>query len=505
MDGLFSSGGSAFGGMDSSGESPGDTGVVKNVICFAGNVTYSCFDDDLNSTHVTPQRWMTSDEQSGMATAIVLLIYVLIGLPLNLFIVVSMLWKKLYRQPAHILLLNLALNEFFMCATYLPINIISGFAGEYIFGSNDIQRCHVCQTGIIFVIFLNFGLHILAFISLDRFLFFRFPFQYTKYVTIKTTVVTVVLLWIFCIVISIPPLFGFGEYRFTQSISTCSLYFLDTSGVTDNVFYEVFAILEAFVFPVTLLVVTSVGMITIVCKQLKKIYGSYNLEAMGEETEGRLRREKGKKRFQVVKVYGAIMLSNLLTWSPNVLNIAVIFAFCERPFRIKHEFFISNYLLVLSSVVIHPLLQTGLIPEIRRTLTAPFRKKKNQLVKTLELSGSSFISLNKRKKSRSKQGQDSEKTAVNRGACNGNGVNGLDRTTSPINSGPTDSRSGCGLCRCCVSKPQPSVSNKLATMGSPTPSLNKELEGCDLGILTPTSPSSPASSIPSSPVPPEST
>lgn len=118
----------------------------------------------------------------------------------------------------------------------------------------------------------------------------------------------VALLWIYCIAISIPPLFGFGEIRFTHSISTCSLYFIDSSGVTDNIFYEVFSILEALLLPIPLLMVTNIGMIIIVYRHLKSRSGRSN----GNNREAK-EKHKSKIHFQLVKVYGAIFLSNLIT------------------------------------------------------------------------------------------------------------------------------------------------------------------------------------------------
>ena len=472
--------------MENSSSGPGPS--LPNIICYGGNVTYSCFDDDLDSEFVTPGRWTTYDPDSGLATAIFFLVYMVIGLPCNLFIMVSMIWKKLYRQPAHILLLNLALNDFLMCATFIPINVISGFAGEFIFGSNDVTRCHVCQIGVIFVIFTNFNLHILPFLSLDRFLFFRFPFHYKKYVTIKTTVVAVVLLWIFCIAISLPPIFGFGEIRFTQSISTCTVYLLDSNGITDNIFYEVFAILEAFVFPIPLLIVTTMGMVKIVWKQLKKTYGMYDVEAMGggKETEKRMRQQRSKKKLRIVKVYGAILISNLITWTPNIVNLSVIFAHCRRPVRIPHPFFVSNYIAFTASVVIHPVLQVWLIPEIRRSITAPCSSRTNHPPPpNMELSRTSVLgnakSFLKRKLSTTKTANDSR---------NETSPNGLERNVS--SKGLLGSKqSAAGLCVCCVRQPQEQayVSNQLA-LESPS-TIHRELHTNDTSLPSPNSPTPP--------------
>ena len=337
---------------------------------------YSCNDENLNTSHVTSVRWQTTTPNSALATATVLFIYMVIGIPSNLLIIVSILWKKLYRQPTHILLLNLAINDLLMCCTYILINCVSAVSGEFIFGSNDITRCQVCKTGVIFVIFAHFNLYVLALLSLDRFLFIRLPFKYNRIVNIKTTLLTVICTWILCTLISIPPLFGFGEIRFTSIISTCSLYFLDQTNLTRNIYYEVFSIVQSFALPIPVLAVTNIWVLCIVQKQFKKIYKkTQKLEENGNKDKYRagiqqkLNKTKNKKQLRLVKIYGAILIANLVTWMPSVINTIGIFVAIYRQVIIPNGFFVTNYLFFLSQVVIHPLLQAWLIPDIRKLFT----------------------------------------------------------------------------------------------------------------------------------------
>ena len=342
---------------------------------------YSCNDDNLNSTGVTDVRWRTTTPNSALATAVVLLIFMVIAIPANLFILVMMVWKKLYHQPTHILLFNLALNDLLMSSTYLPINFISAIAGEFIFGGDDVTRCAVCKTGVIFIIFAHFNLYILALISLDRFLFIKLPFKYSRIVTVKSTLVVVVITWIFCVLISIPPVFKFGEIRFTSVISTCSLYLLSGTDVALNIYYEVFSIAQTFLIPVPILIVTNVWVICIVRKQFKKIYKTrQTMEEKGNIAKYRsglkhkLNRQKNKRQLRLVKIYLVILISNLLTWMPNIVNTIGLFIVIYKQVIIPNGFFVSNYLFFLSQVILHPLIQTWLIPDIKKTLTGIWAK-----------------------------------------------------------------------------------------------------------------------------------
>lgn len=358
-----------------------DSNSSARAICSSGNFDYSCFDDDLNYTGVTRARWVSSSTDTATATASILLLYLLIGLPCNFMIIVGILWKKLYYEPVHILLLNLALNDLLMCMTYIPINIISGFAGEFIFGANDVTRCHVCQIGVVLAIFTEINLHLVALMSLDRFIFFQFPFSHPRLVTVKTTVAAVVATWMYCILISIPPLFQFGEIRFTHSISTCNIYLLDRTKLTYNIFFVVFIIVEAFVFPIPILAISNGGVLYLVCKHINKVYGTSpqgnQSSVKAEAGEGKTRTDiKKEKQMRLFGVYGAILISNLMTWAPLVVNVSFIFAFCERPFVIPHGLFTSNYIFFVSNVVVHPLLQAYLIPDIRNMFLKCCRRPK---------------------------------------------------------------------------------------------------------------------------------
>ncbi len=366
---------------------------------------FSCHDQDISSDELTPLRWISPDPQSSLATGIVLLIYTVIGVPMILFIIIVILYKKLYKQPTHIVFLALAFNDLFMCLTYFPFNIISAFAGEFIFGSDDLTRCRVCKIGFIFPLFIHINVFFVALLSLDRFIFIRFPLYYPRLVTVKTTIVAVVVIVIVCIIISVPPLFGFGEIRFTHSISTCSLYLLGLNPISGipNIHYEIFSIVVCIAGPVVVLLVTNTWLVSIVQKQLSKLYKTNKEDKKSKDPVVVSEYDtavsaKNKKQWQLVKVFGGILVVNLLTWLPTILNVSVLLALNQNFFSIPHGFFVTLYLLFCSQVFLHPLLKIYLIPDIRQTVSGYTGKKLRRRRATLQLnrSNSVFVSEPKR-------------------------------------------------------------------------------------------------------------
>ena len=135
------------------------------------------------------------------------------------------------------LLLNLTIT---FSLLVMPFNIFVGIKGEYVFGNSDQQRCAVCQTGIFVIILPWVSLHTLALISVDRFIYLKRPMKYSTIVTKWRMLVTIAVMWVFCTVLFLPPLFGFGEINFSYTVATCTLKFVGKTHIAPNYNYICF-------------------------------------------------------------------------------------------------------------------------------------------------------------------------------------------------------------------------------------------------------------------------
>ena len=325
---------------------------------------YSCFDGNLSDNSSTPEFWDVPEKYrpASLTTAVFTLIFILVGLPGNTLIIVSILWQRLYRESTHILLLNLAVADLLVCAMVMPLTVVSGFAGNFILGDSDHSKCRWCQTGIIFVALCLFSLHALALLSVDRFVFVKFPLKYHKFVTVQRTVICVVVLWVVCFVISVFPLFGFGDVRFLQTVSTCSL-----NVYGKNLVYLLILTAESF-FPLSVLVITNIWLICIIQKHFRKMYvarKANNDHQLALSISRRLREEKNYKQLQLTRIFGATFLSNFLTWFPLVCWSLAAKVSIQTIGLVSEWIFVFVYLSLTSSAVLHPLIQASLIPEVR--------------------------------------------------------------------------------------------------------------------------------------------
>lgn len=320
-----------------------------------------------NSSHdfITEDKWLLKGEEivNGQLIAAVLILMVLIGLPSNTLVIVAIVRKQLYHQPTFILLLNLALIDVLLCMLVLPVNIISGFAGEFFFGDNDHTRCQVCQVGVIFTTLTFLSLYSMSLISLDRFLFIRRPLKYEQMLTVKRTVIIVLGTWLLCIVISILPIFGFGHIDFAKRTALCTVncagnirYLLVLSGLS--------------LLPLTVLIVTNVWLIVIVQKHIRQIYTTHDSCLSSTEKEIKLRNlvrrikeRRNQKQLHLVRVFGAIFATNICTWLP--ILVVTISCSALNMESVPLPFVTFSYLALVSQSVLHPILEASLVRDIR--------------------------------------------------------------------------------------------------------------------------------------------
>ncbi len=229
--------------------------------------------------------------------------------------------------------------------------------GGFFFGSNDFERCQYCMTGIIFTIFIYESFCGVALISLNSFIFIKFPFRYEKIVTVKRMIVSVLVTWFFSIFISLPPTIGFGSIHYSFALAVCVIDFISPK--------YVIVLIATSLIPLFVIVFTNVWLLVIVQRHLRQIY-TKNRESLPQEVNNRLNTEYNKKQLNVLRTFVAIFITNVFTWIPMiVLGIsAVIFGIRSVP--IGYASF--AYLVFVSQSMFHPILEFCLITEIKEPI-----------------------------------------------------------------------------------------------------------------------------------------
>lgn len=219
-----------------------------------------CYLDPLSSSNITcASTWMPLYDYSPYIAAVEA-VFFSIAFFWNLFILISFLLRReLLKEAANIFLFNLALTDLLLAVFVIFQCFVSEVAGGFIIGHTDILRCGICEfLGFMIMFLMASTVHILAMLSLDRFILLLKPLSYSSYFTWKRAVVIVCCIWVLSFLLALPPVFGFGAYGFSRTISNCHpQWFGVSSAGISNIYFIAFYSIEALV-PIFILTFTNI-------------------------------------------------------------------------------------------------------------------------------------------------------------------------------------------------------------------------------------------------------
>ena len=340
-----------------------------------------CNSDILSDTAITCNFvWDVADpvQKYTFYVAAVEAVFFLVAFVWNVLIVTSFVrQKKLLKNPACIYLLNVAFTDLMFSVFVIFQCLLSQSAKHFIFGQTDVLRCGLCEClGFIAMVLVLNTLHMLAVLSLDRFFFLAKPLTYSKKYSWKTALLIVAAAWVLSCGLAVPPLFGLGSFSFNTVISNCHPQWsgMSKAGVS-NIRYIMFIAAEV-TFPIGALLLSNVWIVKVI---LASINQRYKRHQAGVAVDHRVREDQSshhqvreeKKRHsegqqQVLKIFGLFFVAHVCCWLP-VLTSVVVAALIGAS-SIREEVFIVFWLLFLANPVIHPIIETYFIKDLRNTL-----------------------------------------------------------------------------------------------------------------------------------------
>ncbi|CAI8058544.1 Rhodopsin, GQ-coupled [Geodia barretti] len=334
---------------------------------------FNCLADDISDSNVTNSTfWRIFLKKGAPAVSVVFGIYFLLAFIWNLFIIVTFLNKrKLLREPANILLLNLAIADLTVAMTQMFFSMVTAAYVEFVFGASDVVRCGMCDfTGVFFMLLYAVSVHTLAVLSFDRFLLLFRPFRYKKIMTPRNTVIIVVLVWVISAVISLPPLGGFGQIEFNRRFGSCVPRFGGTnlrSGL--NNFYYIVYVTITSLFPIVTIAVCSFWTYRFINKFLRRNYRRRSFYSRRGRDSG-VQQQQEDTRYhhqqqQLVKVFGALLVSNIVSWFPVILVVVVIAALGGRPEKVPDAVYVVGWVCFLTAPVFHPIIESFFVKDMR--------------------------------------------------------------------------------------------------------------------------------------------
>jgi hypothetical protein len=309
-----------------------------------------------SDSNVTSELWLVEERAGGIVLATFLLLFLVVGLPWNLLVIVTIVKQRLYTQPTIILLLSLASTDLILLV-YLPLVMIVGFHGEYLYGDSDKARCSACgKTGFVSLLFSLNSTFNIGLMSIDRFLFIYKPLKYDRYVTVWRTLIAIALSWVVALVLSILPLAGFGNIVLESILCGINVNL-------ENDYYSIL-VLVVFFLAITPVLVCNMWVCCIVQRNIRAIYKvRRSLTPSSDETHfyESLRKKGHEKGVHLLKVFGSLLCSNIISWLPIIIVGLALMA--VSPIVLD-----ASRIFLMLQAVLHPILETTLIKEVRDPL-----------------------------------------------------------------------------------------------------------------------------------------
>ena len=307
-------------------------------------------------------------DNNGYAIAAFALLFVLVGLPWNALVIGIIIKKKLFTRPTYMLLLNLAIANLLVCVLVLPLAVVTGFGGEML-GSRQVRN-KVCQTAVFLILLPLVSTHTVTLLAIDRLIYIRKPLAYKFIVSPGKMLAAIVVVWILCIGLSLPPPL-IGSLFYGTEIRVCMVNF--------TVFQYMIPMVVETSLVVFLQCLMCVWMICITRKYLKQqflqgmadvaLFRSVFKESrqdapQNRRNSGEVQKEYNKSQLHLVKIFVAIFTASIVTFL-MVLTLAIYQPICGR---LPPPFYPVVYLLYLSRAIIHPIVEAVMTKEIRSSI-----------------------------------------------------------------------------------------------------------------------------------------
>jgi ABC-type Fe3+ transport system permease subunit len=228
----------------------------------------------------------------------------------------------------------------------------------------------VCQASAILVTLLVLVVvYTVALMSVDRAVYLKKPLTYDDIITPWRMLVAIAILWIFCIAISLLPLFGFGRVGYSTGIYSCATF-------THTPIYAAYHSMT-IAFGFLGYVVQFIGCACIIyiarknlLKRLRRALTGRRQRSNGRGTDegsNEAQRNYRKNQLQMVKVFGAIFSINVIIGIPIVIfSITTIFYNADLT---ATWLSIGSYYSVLSKPVVDPIVESYMTYETRQTIS----------------------------------------------------------------------------------------------------------------------------------------
>ncbi|XP_052405354.1 teleost multiple tissue opsin a [Carassius gibelio] len=277
----------------------------------------------------------------------------------NLLVLVLFCRYKILRSPINFLLVNICLSDLLVCVLGTPFSFAASTQGRWLIG----------DTGCVWYGFANSLLGIVSLISLA-------VLSYERYCTMMGSTEAdatnyrkvaggVVMSWVYSLIWTVPPLFGWSRYGPEGPGTTCSVDW--TTKTANNISYIICLFIFCLIVPF-LVIVFCYGKLLHAIKQVSGVNTPMSR----------------KREHRVLLMVITMVIFYLLCWLPY--GIMALLATFGAPGLVTVEASIVPSILAKSSTVINPIIYIFMNKQFYRCFRALFNCDKLQRGSSLKSS-----------------------------------------------------------------------------------------------------------------------
>ncbi|XP_013407359.1 rhodopsin, GQ-coupled-like [Lingula anatina] len=228
-----------------------------------------------------------------LVSGIILLVFAVISILGNAFVIGIFCSSPSLRTPANMLILNLSWSDLMM-STAVPMVTVAALEGKWVFGKVGCD-IHAMVVGIFGLMSMN----TIAAIAFERYkvIVRSCPTKGSR----RQVAVSVVVTWLYSILWTLPPIFGWGQYILEGTGTSCTFDFLTQT--LENRLFVLALFIGGFVVPFLVILVCYCNVFYYVHASNKLLFYCRTKKAL-------------KSEVKVVKMTMVILLLFCLSWIP---------------------------------------------------------------------------------------------------------------------------------------------------------------------------------------------
>ena len=310
-------------------------------------------------------------KSSAIIEAFILVIICVVSIFGNITLFVIFTRRKILRTIANGFLLNLAFADLLVSVLNMPITVVTIVKQRWIFGE------FACVL-LGFTTMLSFVSSVmsLAMIAINRYYYVVQWKTYPSIFTPRRSVLFAGIVWLLSLLLSIPPLFGWAEYRYITGKSYCFVFW------PSDVYYMYFMLTICFFGPLTVMSLSYFNILRFTREAKRRVDQHKDSVITQQQIQTRQESEsyffeRNKRRFRMtqeeVKITNTLLIvvaCFMACWAPFAMTMFFdVYYSCQLPRVVDISTLLLGYANSMCNPIVYGVRNQAVRSELVRLVT----------------------------------------------------------------------------------------------------------------------------------------